>query len=55
MRLVTTQDLYHRKDCDSDLMKMIGHEAKRQHKSAKKLEEEGYNPCPYCLPERAES
>lgn len=54
MRYVVTQDLYHRPDCTGDLMQMIGDKAQRRSESADTLEQNGYDPCPHCLPEQSE-
>lgn len=51
---LTTRDLYHSRECESDLMQMIGHKAEKRSESADELEEKGYDPCSECIPERAE-
>lgn len=51
-----TQDLYHDPDCDHPIFSTPQIEAASELRDAStaKLEAEGYEACPHCLPELAE-
>lgn len=51
-----TAELYHKPDCDNAITSSPRVEAakKTRYAGAEELESEGYEPCPHCLPERAD-
>jgi len=53
MQLELTQELYHQPNCDHPIFQEVIHAAETVYATPEEMEDEGYEACPNCFPDRA--